>query len=232
MNLKSSDGSVIRLENVQKVYDLKGIKVHALRDITLTVKNGDFICVMGPSGSGKTTLLNIIGCLDTPTRGEVHIQDRPVYNMSDDELARVRGEYIGFVFQTFNLIPRITALQNVMLPLLFAGKFKKWGWRKRAEKLLSDVGLAHRMHHKPTEISGGEMQRVAIARALANDPIVILADEPTGNLDSETGKEIMDLFKFLNEKGKTIITVTHDPLVASYGRKTVRLKDGRIVEGE
>jgi len=228
MNPENSDGSAIRLENVQKVYDLKGIRVYALRNVTLTIKDGDFVCVMGPSGSGKTTLLNIIGCLDTPTSGEVYIQDKPVYNMSEGELARLRGEYIGFVFQTFNLIPRITALQNVMLPMLFAKKFKKWEWRKRAEKLLGDVGLAHRMHHKPTEMSGGEMQRVAIARALANDPIVILADEPTGNLDSETGKEIMDLFKFLNEKGKTIVTVTHDPLVASYGRETIQLKDGRI----
>lgn len=229
MNLEIS--SIVKLKNVNKEYGLKGIKVHALKNIALNVNDGDFVCVMGPSGSGKTTLLNLIGCLDTPTSGEVYIQDKPTHNMSDVELTRVRGECVGFVFQTFNLIPRITALRNVMLPMTFVRKFGKSEWKRRAEKLLSGVGLTQRMHHKPLEMSGGEMQRVAIARSLANDPLVILADEPTGNLDSETGKDIMELFNDLNKQGKTLIVVSHDPMVASYTRKTIKLKDGEIIGG-
>jgi len=226
-----SDDSIVRLKNVHKQYGLKGIRVHALKSITLNVNDGDFVCIAGPSGSGKTTLLNLMGCLDTPTSGEVFIQDKPTHNMSNGELTRVRGKCVGFVFQTFNLIPRITALRNVMLPMVFVRKFRKSEWRSRAEKLLDGVGLAQRMHHKPLEMSGGEMQRVAIARALANDPLVILADEPTGNLDSETGKEIMELFNDLNKQGKTLIVVSHDPMVASYARKTIKLKDGEIIGG-
>ncbi|MFQ5999789.1 MAG: ABC transporter ATP-binding protein [Candidatus Bathyarchaeia archaeon] len=219
------------MKSVHKEYGLKGIKVHALKNITLNVNDGDFVCIVGPSGSGKTTLLNLMGCLDTPTSGEVYIQGKPTHNMSNGELTRVRGECIGFVFQTFNLIPRITALRNVMLPMTFVRKFRKSEWRRRAEKLLSGVGLTQRMYHKPLEMSGGEMQRVAIARALANDPLVILADEPTGNLDSKTGKEIMELFNDLNKQGKTLIVVSHDPMVASYARKTIKLEDGEIIGG-
>jgi len=229
--LRRSDDLIVKLINVHKVYGLKGIRVQALKNVTLSVNDGDFVCIVGPSGSGKTTLLNLVGCLDTPTSGEVYIQDKPTHNMSSGELARVRGEFIGFVFQTFNLIPRITALRNVMLPMVFVRKLRKSDWRGRAEKLLNGVGLTQRMHHKPFEMSGGEMQRVAIARALANDPIVILADEPTGNLDSETGKEIMELFNDLNKQGKTLIVVSHDPMVAGYARKTIKLKDGEIIGG-
>ena len=232
MNPEMSDDSIVKLKNVHKEYGLKGIRVPALKNITLNVDNGDFVCIAGPSGSGKTTLLNLMGCLDTPTSGEVYIQDKPTHTMSNGELTRVRGECIGFVFQTFNLIPRITALRNVMLPMVFVRKYRKSEWRRRAEKLLSGVGLTQRMHHKPLEMSGGEMQRVAIARALANDPLVILADEQTGNLDSETGKEIMVMFNDLNKQGKTVIAVSHDPMVASYARKTIKLKDGEIIGGE
>ncbi len=229
--MRSSDDLIVKLINVHKAYGLKGIRVQALKNVTLSVNDGDFVCIVGPSGSGKTTLLNLVGCLDTPTSGEVYIQDKPTHNMSSGELARVRGEFIGFVFQTFNLIPRITALRNVMLPMVFVRKFRKSDWRGRAEKLLNGVGLTKRMHHKPIEMSGGELQRVAIARALANDPIVILADEPTGNLDSETGKEIMELFNDLSKQGKTLIVVSHDPMVAGYARKTIKLKDGEIIGG-
>ncbi|NPE28691.1 ABC transporter ATP-binding protein [Methanococcoides sp. SA1] len=204
--------------------------VPVLKSVNLVVKNGEFVAIMGPSGSGKSTLMNLIGCLDRPTCGIISLMGTDVSTISDDELARLRGLEIGFVFQSFNLVPRLTALENVELPT-YANSRPGVDNRKRAKELLELVGLEDRMNYRPTELSGGQSQRVAVARSLINDPSLILADEPTGNLDSKTGKEIMDLFTDLNKKGRTVIMITHDPNLAKvYADRVINLKDGYIEE--
>lgn len=201
--------------------------IYALRNITLEIYKNDYVALMGPSGSGKSTLMNVIGCLDTPSAGEYVLNSKSVARMSDDELAEVRNKDIGFVFQTFNLLPRQTALENVMLPLVYAG-IPKALRKQKAEHALEQVGLKDRMHHRPNELSGGQRQRVAIARALVNDPAIILADEPTGNLDSKTSVEIMGLFESIHQSGNTIIVVTHEEDIAQYAHRIVRIKDGTV----
>lgn len=225
----SRGGPVVALRNVTKTYQVGKESVHALRDISLNVDEAEFLAITGPSGSGKTTLMNIAGCLDVPTEGGVFLRDKRVSDLDDSALSRIRGEEVGFVFQTFNLIPRISALHNVILPMNFSAKISRDGRASRAQGLLAKVGLSQRINHRPTEMSGGERQRVAIARALANDPSVVLADEPTGNLDSETGKGIMELFKTMNGEGRTLVVVTHNPMVAGYASRTILLRDGRMV---
>ena len=220
--------NIVELKGVTKVYRLGKVFVPALRGINLDIRKGEFISIMGPSGSGKTTLMNIIGCLDRPTEGKVLIEGKNVAELSDDELARIRREKIGFVFQQFNLIPRLTALENVALPMWFAG-INKRERERRAKKLLELVGLGDRIKHKPAELSGGERQRVSIARALANNPEIILADEPTGNLDTKSGKEIMKILKKLNKKGKTIVLVTHDEIFAKEAERIIRIRDGKLI---
>jgi len=221
---------IVKLVNVYKDYFLEGdVRVPALRGIDLTIEQGEFIAITGPSGSGKSTLMHIIGCLDRPTRGKVYFKNKNVAQLDDNALSKIRRQEIGFVFQQFNLIPTLNLLENVALPLLFDGIPRKERIRRAAE-LLRMVGLEKRMFHKPNEISGGEMQRTAIARALANNPSLLLADEPTGNLDSKTGKQIMDIFKKINEDyGKTIIVVTHEKAVSDYARRKIYLKDGKII---
>lgn len=219
---------MIRMENLSKLYQMDGVRVEALRDITLGIAAGEYVSIMGPSGSGKSTLMNLVGCLDTPTAGRYALDGVEVSGMVDDQLAAVRNKKIGFVFQTFNLLGRSPALHNVELPMLYAGVDRAVR-RERALRSLESVGLGHRVHHKPTEMSGGERQRVAIARALVNDPAIILADEPTGNLDSRTGAEIMEIFGRLSEGGKTVILVTHDQKVGEHARRMVRILDGQIV---
>ena len=219
---------IIELKGVTKIYKMGKVFVPALRGINLKIRKGEFVSIMGPSGSGKTTLMNLIGCLDRPTEGEIYIANKNVAKLKDDELARLRRERIGFVFQQFNLIPRLTALENVELPMWFAGLSKKKR-RERAIELLKLVGLEKRINHKPAELSGGERQRVSIARALANDPGIILADEPTGNLDTKTGKEIMEILKDLNKQGRTIVLVTHDETFAREAERIIRIKDGRLL---
>lgn len=222
---------IIRVENVRKIYRMGDNEVRALDGVSLTVEEGEFLIVMGPSGSGKSTLLHVIGCLDKPDDGEIYIDSTPVSKLNDNQLARIRNKMIGFVFQQFNLLPRLTALENVELPMIYAGVPRQLR-RNRAKELLELVGLGDRMHHKPTQLSGGQMQRVAIARALANKPAVLLADEPTGNLDSKSGEEILKIFSDLNNEGQTIIVVTHDPDVAKCGDRIVRMRDGKIVSEE
>jgi len=220
--------SVIDLVKVCKVYDMGAeVQVQALKDINLTIKKGEYVAIMGPSGSGKTTLMNILGCLDTPTSGKYLFDGVDVSDMDDNELAKIRNRGIGFVFQTFNLIPRSDALHNVELPLIYSG-VPASDRKDRAKKTLEMVGLGERVHHKPNELSGGQRQRVAIARALINDPSIILADEPTGNLDSKTGDEIMVFFEDLFKKGNTIILVTHEEYIAEHSRRIIRIKDGMI----
>jgi len=218
---------VIELISLCKSYQVGDMEVPILRSIDLSVKKGEFVAIMGPSGSGKSTLMNMIGCLDRPTCGLVLIMGKDISQITDEELARLRGLEIGFVFQTFNLVPRLTALQNVELPT-YANKKEGIDGRKRAKELIGLVGLQDRINYKPTALSGGQQQRVAIARALINDPSLILADEPTGNLDSKTGKEIMSIFTDLHNKGRTIIMITHDPGLAEYADRVVHLKDGVI----
>ncbi len=219
---------VIKASDVVKVYDMDGIQVRALDGVSLDVSKGDYVSIMGPSGSGKTTLLDVLSALLRPTSGEIYINAKPISKMDDDELARIRGKTIGFIFQTFNLIPRLTALENVMLPLWFEG-FPKKERKEIATKGLNDVGLGDRIHHRPTELSGGQRQRVAIARALANDPDIIVADEPTGNLDSKSGEQILQIIDELNsKKNKTILMVTHERYVAERAGKIIHLKDGKI----
>jgi putative ABC transport system ATP-binding protein len=218
---------VIDIEGVTKLYRMGEEVVHALRGVALRVHRNEYLAIMGPSGSGKSTLMNMLGCLDTPTSGHYQFNGKDVSHMSDDELAGIRNREIGFVFQTFNLLPRSTALHNVELPLIYAG-VSPAERRGRARETLEHVGLGDRMMHKPNELSGGQRQRVAVARALVNRPSIILADEPTGNLDSKTGEEIMGLFDHLYEQGNTIIVVTHEEDIARHARRAVRLHDGLI----
>jgi len=227
---EETDGmeEIVRLERVRKIYRMGNVYVEALRDVDLRVGRGDFLAVLGPSGSGKSTLLNMIGCLDKPTSGNVLIDGKNTGEMNESELAEIRRRKIGFVFQQYNLIHSLNALENVALPMLFAG-VRRSERLKRAKELLERVGLSHRIHHKPSELSGGEQQRVAIARALANNPDMIIGDEPTGNVDTATGDAIMDIFSRLNrEEGKTIILVTHDEEIADRARTKLRMRDGKI----
>jgi putative ABC transport system ATP-binding protein len=222
---------MIALTRITKTYHMGGLDITVLDDVSLSVRQGELIAIMGPSGSGKSTLMNIIGCLDRPTDGVYRFEGREIGALSDDELAVIRNQKIGFVFQTFNLLPRFSAIKNVEVPLIYCGV--PAGLRKeRARPLLEMVGLADRMHHKPTELSGGQQQRVAIARALVNNPPILLADEPTGNLDSRSGEEILNILTGLNRRGVTVVIVTHDPNVAALCRRNIRLKDGRIVKDE
>ncbi|AEH50735.1 ABC transporter ATP-binding protein [Pseudothermotoga thermarum] len=223
--------AIIKFENVSKIYRMGENVIKAVDNVTLNVEKGEYLVIMGPSGSGKSTLLHLMGCLDKPDSGEIYIGDFQVSKLSDRHLARIRNKMIGFVFQQFNLLPKLTALENVELPMIYAGILKKER-RKKALELLELVGLKDRVHHKPTQLSGGQMQKVAIARALANDPLVILADEPTGNLDSKSGSEILKIFEQLNENGYTIVVVTHDPEVAECGDRIIHMRDGKIVSQE
>ena len=221
--------NIIELNRVWKTYLLGGSPVNALQGINLAIQENSFVVIVGPSGSGKSTLMNLVGCLDLPSAGTVKLVDKDISKMQDNELAMLRGKKIGFVFQKFNLIPNLTATQNVVLPMIFQGVSSSERL-KRAEELLTFVGLGRRLDHKPNQLSGGEQQRVAIARSLSNNPEVILADEPTGNLDSATGKKIMTLFKELHDKGKTIIFVTHDQELTKYAQKIVKIRDGKVIE--
>ena len=218
---------VIEIEAVTKLYKMGTEIIHALRGVNLKIHRNEYLAIMGPSGSGKSTLMNMLGCLDTPTAGRYEFGQKNVATMVDDELAEIRNREIGFVFQTFNLLPRSNALHNVELPLIYAGLGRSDRLEK-AQHALENVGLGDRLHHRPNELSGGQRQRVAIARALVNDPAIILADEPTGNLDSKTGEEIMALFEQLYEQGQTIIVVTHEEDIARHARRIVRLRDGLI----
>ncbi|MEL6593369.1 MAG: ABC transporter ATP-binding protein, partial [Bacteroidota bacterium] len=218
---------IISLSNISKVYQMGSTEIHALRDVSLDIHQNQYVAIMGPSGSGKSTLMNILGCLDTPSGGDYYLNGTNVSGMSDADLAHVRNKEIGFVFQTFNLLARSTALDNVSLPLVYAG-FSKGQRKKRAAEVLTNVGLGDRIDHKPNELSGGQRQRVAVARALVNDPSIILADEPTGNLDTKTSYEIMGLFGDLHAKGNTIILVTHEEDIAKYAQTVIRLRDGDI----
>jgi putative ABC transport system ATP-binding protein len=224
--------SLLRLENVWKVYLLGKIKLEVLRNVSLEIKKGDFVVILGPSGSGKSTLLNIMSCLDIPTKGKVYLENRDISTLSEDELAEVRGRKVGFVFQQFNLLPHLTAIENVVLPTVFRNLDPQEG-ALRAEKHLTSVGLSKRMNHRPAELSGGEKQRVAISRALVNNPEIIVADEPTGNVDSKTGQQIMEILKKLNQEEKrTIIVVTHDSDLRSFANKVIKIKDGEIIDEE
>ena len=222
---------MIDLEHIFKIYELGDNKVFALNDVSLHVDKHEFLSIIGPSGSGKSTLMNMLGCLDVPTSGKYILDGEDVSKKSDDELAYIRNNKIGFVFQGFNLIQKLTAIENVELPLIYLNVPAKER-RERAKKALESVGLGERIHHNPTELSGGQQQRVAIARALITNPPIILADEPTGNLDSKAGKEVMQIFKDLHEKGNTIILITHDSDVAKQARRVVRIQDGKIYENE
>jgi len=219
--------ALIRLEGIAKVYVLGKVLIEAVKDVTVDIEKNEYLALMGPSGSGKSTLMNVIGCLDTPTRGRYILNGQEVGQLSDDELAAIRNKEIGFVFQTFNLIPRLSALENVALPLVYGGVGRRKRTR-RAEEVLDKVGLADRMTHRPNELSGGQHQRVAIARAMVNDPSLILADEPTGNLDSKTSEEIMALFNDIHKQGNTLMVVTHEEDIAKRAKRIIRLRDGLV----
>ena len=223
--------SLIRLQNISRRYQMGGETVHALRDVSLAIQRGEYVAIMGPSGSGKSTLMNLIGCLDTPTSGNYELNGAHVSDMNDNQLAEIRNHEIGFVFQTFNLLSRSNALHNVELPLIYTGMPAEER-RQVALDALAQVGLADRVHHKPNELSGGQRQRVAVARALVNKPSILLADEPTGNLDTKTGDEIMALFAELSRKGNTIILVTHEEEIAKHAHRILRIRDGLIASDE
>jgi putative ABC transport system ATP-binding protein len=222
-----AENPLIHIANIEKRYELGDQIVYALRKIDLDIQRGEYVALMGPSGSGKSTLMNIIGCLDSPTSGTYILNNKVVSDMHDSELSQIRNQEIGFIFQTFNLLPRLTALENVALPLVYAGVSRAERFAK-AEKALKEVGLSDRVKHKPNELSGGQRQRVAVARALVNNPSILLADEPTGNLDTKTSQEIMALFEEIHERGNTIILVTHEEDIAKYAKRVVRLRDGLI----
>jgi putative ABC transport system ATP-binding protein len=223
--------ALIETRDLWKTYTMGSEEIHALRGVSIEIERGDYVAIMGPSGSGKSTLMNLIGCLDTPSKGTYLLNDKEVSTMNDDELARIRNEEIGFVFQTFNLLPRATALHNVELPLIYAGISSR-DRQELAKKALERVDLTSRMTHRPNELSGGQRQRVAIARALVNNPSILLADEPTGNLDSRTGVEIMSLFDRLHEGGNTIILVTHEADVAAHAHRVVHIRDGQVEDDQ
>jgi putative ABC transport system ATP-binding protein len=218
---------LIETRELWKTYVMGDEEIHALRGVSISIERGEYVAIMGPSGSGKSTLMNLIGCLDTPSKGSYLLNEKEVASMNDDELARIRNEEIGFVFQTFNLLPRATALHNVELPLVYAGVQSKLR-QERARQALEKVELTQRASHRPNELSGGQRQRVAIARALVNNPSILLADEPTGNLDSKTGNEIMGVFARLHEGGNTIILVTHEPEIAAYAHRVISIRDGQV----
>src|SRR6188508_1669290 len=218
---------LITTHDLWKTYVMGEEEIHALRGLSINIERGEYVAIMGPSGSGKSTLMNLIGCLDTPTKGSYQLNGKEVADMNDDDLARIRNEEIGFVFQTFNLLPRATALHNVELPLVYAGVAAK-DRQERAKAALDKVELSSRMSHRPNELSGGQRQRVAIARALVNNPSILLADEPTGNLDSKTGLEIMGVFERLHHTGNTIVLVTHEPDVAAFAHRTIHIRDGQV----
>ncbi len=220
---------MIEIRDLVKVYEMGDVQVRALDGVSIDVDHGEFVAIMGPSGSGKSTLMNLIGCLDTPTSGTYRLNEQEVSRLDDDELARIRNKEIGFVFQTFNLLSRASALENVEVPLVYAGVPRQERHR-RAKEMLEQCGLGDRIQHQPNELSGGQRQRVAVARALVNRPSILLADEPTGNLDSRTGEEIMLLFDELNRDGNTIVLVTHEEDIARHAHRTVRLRDGQVVE--
>jgi putative ABC transport system ATP-binding protein len=223
--------ALIELRNIEKIYDMGAEKVRALNGVSLEIESGEYVAIMGSSGSGKSTLMNLLGCLDTPSSGSYHLNGTAVEELDDQELAAIRNKEIGFVFQTFNLLARTDALHNVELPLIYAG-ISRGERRDRARKALERVGLGSRMHHQPNELSGGQRQRVAIARALVNGPSILLADEPTGNLDSATSTEIMELFDELHRSGNTVILVTHEPDIAQHAWRQVNLRDGRILSDQ
>jgi putative ABC transport system ATP-binding protein len=225
----AGDATVIRLEHVSRVYQVGESEVRALDDVSLAVSRGEFAAIMGPSGSGKSTMLNVLGCLDTPTSGRYVLDGEAVENLSEDRLAEVRQKRIGFVFQSYHLVARMTAARNVELPLIFAG-VEPHARRERVRVALESVGLAHRIHHRPDQLSGGERQRVAVARAMVMEPSILLADEPTGNLDTKSGEEIVALLERLNRGGLTLVLVTHDPRIAAHARRVLRMRDGQIVE--
>lgn len=222
---------IIRMENIGKIYDTGKVQVEALKQVNLGIAKGEFVSIMGPSGSGKSTLMNIIGCLDRSTDGYYELDGVNISSLDDIELAKIRNKKIGFVFQSFNLLPRITAVQNIELPMIYAGAGKKERKDKAAEAL-ERVGLTERMHHKPNELSGGQKQRVAIARALVNNPAIILADEPTGNLDTASGEDIMAVFQELNREGVTIVLVTHEPDIAEHTKRVIKFRDGFLTSDE
>ncbi|OGV89150.1 macrolide ABC transporter ATP-binding protein [Microgenomates group bacterium RBG_19FT_COMBO_39_10] len=220
--------ALLKLVNVSKVYRPDSHPVYAVKKANLEIKKGEFVAIMGPSGSGKSTLMHLAGCLDTPSSGKVLLEGKNISKLSEEELAKIRSQKIGFVFQTFNLIPRTTALDNIALPLIYTGTNLRER-KQMAEKALKQVNLKDRGDHSPNQLSGGEQQRVAIARALINDPLIILADEPTGNLDTKSGQEIMEIFKHLNKQGKTVVIVTHESQIANYAKRTIKIIDGEIV---
>jgi putative ABC transport system ATP-binding protein len=223
--------TLVELKNVSKTYKMDDVEVHALKKINIKIKEGEFVSIIGPSGSGKSTLLHLLGCLDKPTEGKMIFDGIDVSKLNDKELSKIRAEKIGFIFQFFNLYPILTAIENVELPMIISEKYKKER-KNRAKELLKIVKMEKMAEHLPSQLSGGERQKIAIARALANDPLLILADEPTGNLDSKTGKEIAELFVELNEKGKTIVVVTHMLDIAKYAKRIIYLKDGEIIKEE